>query len=233
MKTLLLDSDYKEAAAGLKGQHPAPSHADQTIDQDTVVIAPDGSVPAVLLSKKIEPALYEPAYEIWKQVDENLNGEFLVDEDLLLEECEKVGFVKHHPTMCRRLGTFCKDLNKRDHVAGAELIARLVSHTELDPETLFLEDSRRRRVHEEAAEALEYLRKSLRVAKDSNGKISHRRTAAPYLITAILDRFGRNKGSGKLRDLFSNTDELRIALEKRLMRAFDLTSPEALWGEPD
>jgi hypothetical protein len=70
MKTLLLRHDYKEAAAELKGQHPAPSHVDQTIKEDTVIIAPDGSIPAVLLTQKIDPALYNPAYELWKTVDE-------------------------------------------------------------------------------------------------------------------------------------------------------------------
>jgi hypothetical protein len=70
MKTLLLRHDYKEAAAELKGQHPAPSHADQIIDVDTVVIAPDGSIPAVLLKQKIDPALSDRAYELWKTVDE-------------------------------------------------------------------------------------------------------------------------------------------------------------------
>ena len=70
MKTLLLKHDYKEAAAALKGQHPAPSHADQTINTDTVVIAPDASIPAVLLKQKIDPALYVPAYELWNTVDE-------------------------------------------------------------------------------------------------------------------------------------------------------------------
>jgi hypothetical protein len=70
MKTLLLSRDYKEAAATLRGRHPAPSHADQTICEDTVVVAPNGSIPAVLLTQHIEPALYNPAYELWKTMDE-------------------------------------------------------------------------------------------------------------------------------------------------------------------
>ncbi len=70
METRLLRHDYKEATAELKGKHPAPSHADQTIDQDTVVIAPDGNIPAVLITQQIDPKLYNPAYELWKTVDE-------------------------------------------------------------------------------------------------------------------------------------------------------------------
>ncbi len=70
MRTLLLKHDYKEAVAELKGQHPAPAHADQTINEDTVVIAPDASIPAVLLKQKIDPVRYAPAYELWNTVDE-------------------------------------------------------------------------------------------------------------------------------------------------------------------
>jgi hypothetical protein len=68
MKTHWLKHDHKAAAAKLKGQHPAPSHADEMVDQDTVVIAPDGSILAVLIKQQIDGALYQPAYEIWKTV---------------------------------------------------------------------------------------------------------------------------------------------------------------------
>jgi hypothetical protein len=70
METRLIRDDYREATAELKGKHPAPSHADQTIDQDTVVIAPDGRITAVLIAQCIEPKLYVPAFELWKTVDE-------------------------------------------------------------------------------------------------------------------------------------------------------------------
>lgn len=69
MTPLWLRRDYKEATAQLKGKHPAPSHADQTIDQDTVVIAPNGSITAVLITQQIPPELHKPAYELWKTID--------------------------------------------------------------------------------------------------------------------------------------------------------------------
>jgi hypothetical protein len=68
MKTLQLEHDYKDAIAGLEGQHPAPSHADQIISTDTVIIAPDGDVVATRLTQVIDPKLYEPAYEMWRTV---------------------------------------------------------------------------------------------------------------------------------------------------------------------
>lgn len=182
--------------------------------------------------KEGDGPLFYDSDETWYWNGE-FSGEFLIDEDLWLRECVKVGFVKHHPNMCRRLKSQCEELGKRDYEAGAELIARLVSQSALNSETLFLESSKRRRVHDETVQALKYLRKSLKVVKDSNGDISHDHPAALYLVTAILDRFGRTKGTAKLSDLFSNTEELRTALEKRLLRAFGLKSPQALWDESE
>lgn len=68
MKPLWLKHDYD--VRDLKGQFAAPDHVDQTIDQDTVVVAPDGSIAGVLLKQVISPDLYDPAYEMWKTVDE-------------------------------------------------------------------------------------------------------------------------------------------------------------------
>ncbi len=70
METLFLKHDYKAATAALKGRHPAPSHADHAIDRDAVVIAPDGSIPAVLITQQIAPARHKLAYELWRTVDE-------------------------------------------------------------------------------------------------------------------------------------------------------------------
>jgi hypothetical protein len=68
MRTLQLKHDYKYATAGLEGHHPAPSHADQTVSTDTVIVAPDGEVTATLIKQKIDSQLYEPAYEMWRTV---------------------------------------------------------------------------------------------------------------------------------------------------------------------
>jgi len=70
MEQLVLKHDYKAATVELSGQYAAPSHADRTISQDTVVIAPDGRIIAVLVTQQIDPELYTRAYELWKSVDE-------------------------------------------------------------------------------------------------------------------------------------------------------------------
>ncbi len=69
MKTLLIKDDYRKAAAKLVGQFPAPSHAEQVIDRDTRVIAPDGRITAVLLCNVIPAELHRLAYELFKPVD--------------------------------------------------------------------------------------------------------------------------------------------------------------------
>jgi hypothetical protein len=150
---------------------------------------------------------------------------------LWVSDCKKVGFWDHHDNKCKKARSNCNYLGKRGHEAGAELIARLVGHNTLEPQELFLDAStKRRRLHDEAAEAWAHLKKALKVPKRSNGTISHRHPAAPFLITAILGRFGlrRLKGTAKLCDLFRSTDELRLALTRRILRAFDLPSAEGL-----
>jgi hypothetical protein len=69
MNTLLLEQDYREAAAKLVGQFPDPSHATLTIDQDTKVISPDGNTSAVLLRNAIPPPLHKLAFELLKTID--------------------------------------------------------------------------------------------------------------------------------------------------------------------
>jgi hypothetical protein len=70
MKTLLLKRDYLDATAGLEAQFPDPSHVRQTLDKDTKVFAPDGTLVAVLLCKVIPPARHKLACEFWKRVAE-------------------------------------------------------------------------------------------------------------------------------------------------------------------
>lgn len=69
MRTLVLKRDYKEAAGRLLGQFPDCSHATMTIDADTRVVAPDGSITVVSLYDVIPPELYKLEYELLRPVD--------------------------------------------------------------------------------------------------------------------------------------------------------------------
>jgi hypothetical protein len=74
LKTILLKNDYKEAAAKLQGEFPAPTHFDgPAIDSDTVVAAPDGTIMALLLTKRVAPELYEEAQEVAMIVNDLLD----------------------------------------------------------------------------------------------------------------------------------------------------------------
>jgi hypothetical protein len=176
------------------------------------------------------PLFYDRAGDTWYR-NGHFTGEILIDADLWLSECKRAGFVDHHPRNCRRMGSQCPDLGKKASRAGAELIARLVGHSILEPQEVFLDASaKRRRLHREAAESWAHLAESLKVTKGSSGTVSHRHPAAQFLAASILDRIGlgRPKGTRKLCDLFSSTKELKLALTRRMVRALGLPSAEGL-----
>jgi hypothetical protein len=70
VKTLSLRRDFHEATVGLERKFPDSSHVRQTLDEDTKLIVPDGTISAVLLCNAIPPARYKLAYELWRAVDE-------------------------------------------------------------------------------------------------------------------------------------------------------------------
>ena len=171
------------------------------------------------------PLYYDRNSEIWYRNGE-LTGEFLIDDDLLLTNCMKVGFVNHNAT-CRTTG--CPHRNRRGVEVGAELMARLAGHNVQKSLTLLL-DPKGKYLHAEAAEAWLHLKKSLKAPHDSSANLKHDHPAARALVSAILDRYGWNrpKGRARLCALFSNTEQLRLALAARMARAFGLTSERAL-----
>ncbi|MEK7405738.1 MAG: hypothetical protein AAB225_11575 [Acidobacteriota bacterium] len=154
------------------------------------------------------PLFYDAKTQIWYR-NGNFTGEFLIDEDLWLPECKRVGFVDHHPRVCRKARSRCVHLGTSGHQAGAQLLARLIADNVLVPKELFLDGSaKQKRLHDEAACVLRHLRKSLRVNKSSRGTLTHAHRPAMYLITAILHRFGLRhpKASAALCGLFRSTD---------------------------
>lgn len=69
MKILAVKKDYLVEASRLRGKLPDRSHVDFTLDADTKVIAPDGSITAVLICEAIPAALHKRAYELWKPIN--------------------------------------------------------------------------------------------------------------------------------------------------------------------
>jgi hypothetical protein len=120
--------------------------------------------------------------------------------------------------------------------AGAELIARLVAHGHRKFLKLFHDgNSNSKCLHASAARAYLRLRKAFRVRETATGTIRHGHPASSALVSSILDHYGfdRRKGAAHLCDLFKNTDEVRIALIKRLVHAFGVPSEAALKGEEE
>jgi hypothetical protein len=68
MKRLRLKRDYKAVAETLKKKAASADHADEPINEDTVVITPDGRIVAVYLKEKIPPALIRRAFRRWRKL---------------------------------------------------------------------------------------------------------------------------------------------------------------------
>jgi hypothetical protein len=74
INTVQLEVDYKKAAAKLQGEFAAPTHFDgAAIDSSTVVAAPDGTITALLLTKRVDPELWEEGYEVAMIVNDLLD----------------------------------------------------------------------------------------------------------------------------------------------------------------
>lgn len=181
------------------------------------------------------PLFYHSKSDTWYR-NGKLTSEFLFDDDLVLQDCTKVGFEDHHPTKCRRLKSQCPYLGKRGVEVGAKLLARIVGHRRLTFAKLFLDaDSTTKCLHPEAVSAYRHLQKSFKVKQDLDGTIEHAHPSAPVLVSAILDNYGwdRPKAAGKLRNLFKSTEELRFTFRDRMMSAFGVNSEQALTGEEE
>lgn len=72
MRTLRLNKEHN--AEELESKHPIASDAEQFIDRDTVVLARDGRLIAVLLRERIEAGMYSSAYSMWCKVNGPLSN---------------------------------------------------------------------------------------------------------------------------------------------------------------
>jgi hypothetical protein len=120
---------------------------------------------------------------------------------------------------------------KRGVMQGRNL-ARLAAHNIRRWSKLF-DDEEGKHLHTEAQLAWERMRKSLKVEPDSGGKLTQNHPAASPIVSAILDRYGWSRPSGRaqLCNLFRNTEELHMALTKRMVRTLNLPSADALEHE--
>lgn len=178
------------------------------------------------------PLFHDVKAGIWYRNGE-FNGEFMIEGELPLQHCRMVRFVNHH-AKCRR--PECADRGKRGTDSGAELLARLGAHNIRRWGKLFRDpDAHDKHLHIEAQLAWARMRKSLKVEPHSGGALTHDHPAASPIVSAILDRYGWNRPNGRaqLCNLFKNTEELRLTLTKRMVRALDLPSAKALEDEED
>jgi hypothetical protein len=68
VKRIHLYYDYKAEVAKLAGTVPLPSLVDRTNYSDTIMIALDGSIPAIFISRQIDPKFLKRAYRNLRKV---------------------------------------------------------------------------------------------------------------------------------------------------------------------
>jgi len=168
------------------------------------------------------PLYYDSANDQW-YCNREYSGEFLLDEDLWLPECKLVGFEDHHAQICKnRDRVDCGQRGREGYQAGAELLSRLIGQQVVSPKRrsrrLFLADGV---FHEEAAQAWKHIVRSFRKVK-ATGRLTHKDSAARYIVNAMLDRFGKGRNLQHLGALFRSSEELELTLRRRAATVFDV-----------
>jgi hypothetical protein len=151
--------------------------------------------------------------------NQKYTGEFMLDEDLWLQECKAVGFENHHDRTCKKDGSGCSDMGQERYAAGAKLLSRLIGQGVLRGKDslsqLLLDDGA---MHKDAELAWERILRSFgRI--EAGGTITHKDSTASPLVTAMLDRLATARALKHLGSLFRNRVELELALRHRTAKA--------------
>jgi hypothetical protein len=167
------------------------------------------------------PLFFDKASGQWYW-NSNLTGEFMLDDDLALRRATKIGFCGHHPNICRKNGSACRDRDLKWNQAGAQLIAKVIAQgalsSSLQRQRLFLDGDRLDSYSKSCVLDILYkLRKS-----PTNGNLKSGDEATLPLASAILDRFARGKKLDPLTNLFADSEQLQLAMRKRMSKAFDV-----------
>jgi hypothetical protein len=170
-----------------------------------------------LFQDRKQAVYYNQRQDLWYR-DEKYNVEIVVDEDLLLSECEAVGFASHHDRTCKK-SVPCPDLGQSDLVAGSRflsgLIARnvLIEHKSL--RRLFLNG---RTLHKHIEETWrEMLRWFSKI--QIHGKLTHRHPNAEQYVTWMLEGLAEGRNPMAMAPSLSKM-ELELALRARAAKAF-------------
>jgi hypothetical protein len=174
------------------------------------------------------PLFYDSGRDIWYR-NGKFTGEFLVDGDLGLASCKRVSFVKHNESICKRKA--CEYVGQDGAVAGARLLAMLLGNRLANGRDLFLAaEGKMKTLDNDAVNGFEYLLRKVFRHPGQRGFVKASDATAPYLATAIFARAGRGGKNGlkRLCGLFTNEQELRIAVVNRIRQHFRLRSVLAL-----
>jgi hypothetical protein len=173
--------------------------------------------------EKTGPLWYDSKNDVW-YFNSDYTGEFMLEEDLQLRNCDALGFESHHPTTCKRFGPACTERDESSNSAGARLLARLIGQdifsASADLRRLFLNPGEKE-LHREAEAAWGWIVRAF-VRLKTIGKLSSEDDAASPIMKAMLDSYSNSRDVKTLGSLFRSKAELELALRQRIAKSFSI-----------
>ena len=121
MRPLQIKDDYEENEITLENENAFAdlSDADEVIDQNTEVRAPDGTIVAVLLRSVIPAAQHMLGYELWKEVDSPLTNRVAATASHSLPRSKNLdGSLNRRWGTHKKMGKVLDDQGARQGVLG-------------------------------------------------------------------------------------------------------------------
>ncbi|MCW3104462.1 MAG: hypothetical protein JWO09_2902 [Bacteroidetes bacterium] len=162
--------------------------------------------------------------------------EFMLEKDILLNECDEIGYMKHHPTFCNNGHLICKDKGLERRKASLRFISDIVGN-DLPIETNHFITKKPLGIilpKENLKEGLDAIRQR---ASSHNQKYSGTTTAisesAISLVHASLNfnAIGNLSEFRSIVSLFKNFDEYDKVLENIVVEKFGITAINELYYE--
>ncbi|HVN17451.1 MAG TPA: hypothetical protein VMU05_01720 [Dongiaceae bacterium] len=147
-----------------------------------------------------------------------LTGEFMLDEDLWLHDCNAVGFFNHHHRTCKKDGATCSDMGHDGFEEGAKLISRLLARRVLEAKSplwkLFLRSGE---MSQHTEEAWKHIVLSFAKVR-TRGRLKYDDPPAQAIVGAMLERFAAGRSIKELGSLFRSKAELELTLRNLAAR---------------
>ncbi len=159
--------------------------------------------------------------------------EIMLEENLRLEDCQKVDFVDHHSRLCSELPNDCGTKGLSRYIAGGRFIANIVGNN-LSINSLHLTITENGLIKPCMDLRLAYFNlhnQLYKLSPSSWGHVTRRHMVADPLIKSILSDLSKNPDNDdilRLASLFNSKDDLMNCTKKVIGQSFGLTDPDDL-----